>query len=148
MSPSLTVRAGVTVQASQQRVWDLAVDWPRQQEWIWATRTSGGHGRGASVTGWTGIGPVGFADTMEITGWDPPRRCTVTHTGRVVRGYGVFEVRPRGDLSEFRWTEHVELPVPLPPALARLALAALAPAARLGLGSSLARFARLLRPGR
>jgi uncharacterized protein YndB with AHSA1/START domain len=148
---SLTISAGVTVAAEPQRVWDLAVDWSAQREWIWATTTSGGHGMGAVVTGWTGIGPVGFTDTMVITEWDPPRRCTVSHTGRVVRGDGVFEVRPRENGSEFRWTERILLPeallailpAALQPAFARLAYAVIAPVARAGLGYSLIKFARL-----
>src|SRR5690349_14611622 len=65
----LTISAGVSVGADPQRVWDLAVDWPAQREWIWMTTTTGGHGLGATVTGRTGVGPVGFADTMLITQW-------------------------------------------------------------------------------
>jgi hypothetical protein len=149
---SLIVTAGVTVPAGSDRVWELIVDWSRQHEWIWATRTTGGHGAGASVIGRTGIGPAGFTDTMLITEWDPPRRCTVTHTGPVVRGEGIFEVRPLGQgRSEFRWTERIMLPQPvaaLIPARAeavvtRLAYGLIAPLARVGLGSSLLRFARL-----
>ena len=49
---------------------------------------------------------------MIITEWDPPRRCVVRHTGRVVRGDGIFEVIPHGELTEFRWTELIDLPVP------------------------------------
>jgi hypothetical protein len=145
MPTTLTIMAGVLVRAAPQQVWDTGTDWSRQHEWIWATRVTGGYGAGAAVSGWTGIGPVGFTDTMVITEWDPPRRCTVTHTGRVVRGSGVFEVRPRGDRSEFRWIERIELP--LPPALGRLAGAVIGPIARLGLGSSLRRFARLFPVG-
>jgi carbon monoxide dehydrogenase subunit G len=148
---SLTITAGVTIAADPDRVWQLAVDWSRQRDWIWATRTTGGHGPGANVTARTGVGPVAFTDTMLITEWDPPRRCTVTHTGRIVRGDGVFEVLPRDGRSEFRWTERILLPEPLvglvPPdmvaAFARIAYAVIAPIARAGLGSSLVRFARL-----
>ena len=157
MPVSLIVAAGVTVPGGPERVWDLAVDWSRQREWVWATRTSGGHGAGAAVTARTGIGPAGFTDTMLITEWDPPRRCTVTHTGSIVRGEGIFEVRPRGpDRSEFRWSERILLPEPvadlIPPgaeaAATRLAYAVIAPLARAGLGSSLVRFARLASAGR
>lgn len=150
MATKLTVTAGVVVRANQQQVWDLVVDWSRQREWILATRTEGGHGLGAKVTGRTGICRLRFADPMEITEWLPPRRCTVTHLGKVVRGNGVFEVRPREDEhgSEFRWSEVIELPAPLPRALARLVAAALiAPITRVGLGWSLRRFARLVGPG-
>jgi hypothetical protein len=137
--------------ADPYRVWQLAVDWSRQQDWIWATRTAGGHGLGATVTARTGVGPIGFTDPMLITEWDPPRRCAVTHTGSIVRGKGVFEVLPSGVGSEFRWTERILLPEPrggpVPPAvlagLTRIAYALIATIARAGLGSSLIRFARL-----
>jgi hypothetical protein len=142
MPTKLTITAGILVEAAPQQVWDLAVDWSRQHEWIWATKVDGAHGLGAQVTGWTGIGPVGFTDPMTITEWDPPSRCTVTHTGKLVRGSGVLEVLPRGERSEFRWTERIVLPQQ--PALGRLAAAVLGPAARLGLGWSLYRFARLV----
>lgn len=139
------------IAADPEAVWRLAVDWPRQREWIWATRTRGGHGVGATVTGWTGIGPVGFTDTMVITEWEPPVSCTVAHTGSVVRGEGVFEVLPRPGGCEFRWTERIWLPQALIdllpgavlPAVTAIVYALLAPAARAGLGSSVARFARL-----
>jgi Polyketide cyclase / dehydrase and lipid transport len=142
----LTVAAGVVVDAGQQDVWNLVVDWARQREWILATRTDGGHGLGARVVGSTGVGPIGFSDPMVITEWAPPARCEVTHEGRVVRGSGLFEVVPRGvgssARSEFRWTERIELP--LPASIGKpLAKALVGPLARLGLGWSLRRFARL-----
>jgi polyketide cyclase/dehydrase/lipid transport protein len=144
MGTQLTIAGGVRVTAGPDRVWRLAVDWPRQREWIWATRVHGGQGPGATVTGWTGIGPVGFTDPMVITAWEPPRRCAVTHTGRVVRGTGLFEVVPDGTGSHFRWTEHLILP--LPPAAARLAAPVIAPLARWALAASLRRFAKLAAP--
>jgi hypothetical protein len=149
---SLIITAGVTVSAEPDRVWDLIVDWSRQHEWIWATRTTGGHGAGACVIGRTGIGPAAFTDTMHITEWDPPWRCTVLHSGPIVRGAGIFAVRPLGPgRSEFRWTERIVLPAPIAEliparaetAVTRLAYAVIAPLARIGLGSSLVRFARL-----
>ena len=147
MTTRLKVSAGVTVHADQEQVWDLVVDWARQREWILATRTEGGSGLGATVVGRTGIGPVGFTDPMEITEWQPPTRCTVTHLGKIVRGSGVFEVLPRvgNGCTEVRWTEHIELPAAVPTALSKLMAAALiGPAARIGLGWSLRRFSRLV----
>jgi hypothetical protein len=145
MSTRLTVAAGVVVRADRERVWRLATDWARQREWIWATTVDGGQGVGAKVTGWTGLGPIGFTDPMVITEWFPPRRCTVEHQGKVVRGTGVFEVLPRvrdGE-AEFRWTEIIDLP--LPPMIGKpLAIALVGPVARMGLGSSLRRFARVI----
>ncbi len=145
MAAQLTIMGQVAVDARPERVWEVALDWPRQSEWIWATRVTGGHGPGAEVTGRTGVGPVGFTDTMVITEWDPPRRCTLAHTGRVVRGTGMFEVSARGGGSELRWTEHLLLP--LPAVLGRAAGWVIRPLARWALNSSLRRFARLLMAG-
>jgi Polyketide cyclase / dehydrase and lipid transport len=142
MPTPLQLVAEVPVDAAPEAVWRAAVDWPRQHEWIWGTRVRGGQGTGAEVTAWTGIGPIGFTDPMVITGWDPPRRCVLAHTGRAVRGTGIFEVTPRGPGSEFRWTEQLLLPVP--PAIGALAGRLIAPVAEWGLRSSLRRFARLL----
>ena len=121
------------------------MDWARQGDWIPGTQVSGGTGVGAQVTARTAIGPVGFTDTMIITEWDPPRRCVVRHTGRVVRGSGIFEVIGGGAESEFRWTELVELPVPgaAQPAAVAIGRWTIAPLTRLALDYSLRRFARL-----
>jgi hypothetical protein len=146
MPDALDITAAIVVQASPERVWQVAMDWGRQGEWIPATRVSGGTGAGALVVAWTGIGRAGFTDTMIITEWDPPRRCTVTHTGKVVRGRGVFEVLPRGERTEFRWIELAELPVPaaLRPAATAVGRWTLAPVMRLVLGYALRRLARLV----
>ena len=117
------------------------MDWSRQREWMWGTQVRGGTGVGAEVVARTGIGLVGFADTMVITEWDPPRRCVVRHTGRVVRGLGIFEVTRAGRQSEFRWTEQLQLPWPLSGRLGRWTLV---PAAQWSLDASLRRFARLV----
>ena len=81
--PLFLVRTATAVAAEPAATWRAAVNWPRQCEWIWATRVSGGHGTGAKVSGRTGIGPIGFTDPMVITEWDPPRRCVLRHTGRL-----------------------------------------------------------------
>jgi carbon monoxide dehydrogenase subunit G len=141
MSDLLEVTARVLVTAEPDQVWRVAMDWSRQREWMLATRVSGGTGTGAEVVARTGIGPVGFADTMVITEWDPPRRCVVRHTGRIVRGLGTFEVARSGRQSEFRWTEQLRLPWPLAGELGRWTVA---PVARWGLNASLRRFARLV----
>jgi hypothetical protein len=113
------ITSRVLVLAEPDELWRLAMDWPRQGDWMLATQVSGGQGVGATVTARTGLGPVGFTDTMVITEWYPPHRCVVRHTGRVVRGTGVFEVAGRGPVSEFAWTERLRLPSPVPWRLAR-----------------------------
>jgi hypothetical protein len=105
-----------------------------------ATRVRGGHGTGAQVVARTGLGPLGFTDTMVITQWEPPRRCVVSHTGRVIRGAGVFEVVPAGAGSEVRWTERLELPFA---AAGRWGWRVVRPLVQRGMDTSLRRFARL-----
>ena len=149
MAEELVITARVTLAESPARVWQVALDWSRQHEWIWATRVSGGAAAGAAVVARTGIGPAGFTDTMEITEWDPPRRAVVRHTGRVVRGIGIFEVIPAGNGAgkgqengaEFRWTERMPVPAPLAGPLGERLLT---PIGRWFLQTSLRRLARLV----
>jgi carbon monoxide dehydrogenase subunit G len=151
MAEQLEVTARTLVRAAPERVWALAMDWSRQGEWIPATRVRGGTGVGARVSARTGLGPAAFTDTMVITEWDPPRRCTVEHTGHVVRGSGIFEVIPHGDRTEFRWTELIDLPLPAAllrgpsgHALTAAARRTVLPLTRWSLQHALHRFARLL----
>lgn len=142
----LEITSRIHVRADPQRVWELAMDWSRQREWIPATVVHGGTGVGARVEARTGIGPAGFTDTMVITEWTPPRRCVVQHTGRVVRGSGVFEVVPQGEFSEFRWTELIDLPVPeaVRPVATAIGRWTVVPLTRLSLDYALRRLARLV----
>jgi len=125
-------------------VWDAVVDWPAQGEWMLGTAVRVSSGDGASVgselAAYTGVRPLGFGDTMVISAWDPPRRCVVRHTGRVVRGRGIFEVQPRGErASVFRWREELVLPMG---ALGRLGWLLAEPPFALGVRYSLRRLAR------
>jgi hypothetical protein len=139
---------GIDVDAPPQRVWAALTDWARQGEWMLATdvRSVGGpaqglHGRLAARTGLPlpGGRHVGLLDTMIITVWDPPRRIEVQHTGRLVRGPGIFEIEPRGEHSTFVWTERLYLPYGL---LGVLGWAVSRPLVVWGVRRSLQRFAR------
>jgi carbon monoxide dehydrogenase subunit G len=144
MTAPATVTSRVVVPASPDQVWQAVVDWPGQRRWIIGTRVHGGHGHGATVVGRTGIGPLGFTDTMVITGWEPPRRCAVHHTGRLVHGDGLFEVTPAGAGSQLSWTEQLQLPLAT---AGRLAWPVVRPLLQRGMDVSLRRFARLFPPG-
>lgn len=132
MTFDITVRTEVAVPAA--RLWAAVVDWERQGEWVPATvvRVVGGDGRsvGSRLMAFTGLFDVGFVDHLEISEWDPPRRCVVRHTGRLMRGTGEFAVEDRGDRSVFAWSERLDPPFGR---LGRLGLALLSPAVRLGL---------------
>jgi hypothetical protein len=108
----------VDVSAPARVVWDYVTDWPRQGEWVPKTRVEtvdDAASLGGRFEAWTGLGRVGFLDTMTITGWERDveggGRCEVLHTGRVVRGEGEFTVVSFGpDRSRFVWAELVVVP--------------------------------------
>ena len=99
------------VEAPAQQVWDALTDWSLHDRWMLLTRAEGGSAVGESISAFTGVGRLGFTDTMTIVVWEPPRRAVVRHTGKVVRGSGAFEVEPLGDRrSRIVWSEWVTLP--------------------------------------
>ena len=138
----------VLVDAPPEAVWAAITDWDRQSEWMLGTtvRATGrggdghGHGVGAGLEAFTGIGRMGFLDTMVITLWEPPHRCEVLHTGRVVRGTGVFEVLALpGERSRLVWSEQLVLPLGR---LGRAGFPVVAPALKAGVAASLKKLAQ------
>jgi hypothetical protein len=111
--PELTL--GIDVAAPVEQTWAALTDWPRQSAWMLGTRVEpgerGGHGVGGTIRAWSGIGPFGFWDTMAITAWEPPHRCDVVHTGRLVRGTGSFTVSTGRGGSRLVWSEQLDLPL-------------------------------------
>jgi len=145
-----TIVLTVPVSAPAAATWAGAVDWDGQGEWMLGTRVAGtaqgGVGVGGGIEAFTGVGRLGFVDTMVITRWEPPQRCHVLHTGRLVRGTGAFEVQERGvDRSVFVWREDLELPLG---ALGRLGWPLVRPLFTAGVRLSLRRFARWVEAGR
>src|SRR4051812_33244439 len=142
----------VDVETAADRAWAVLVDWPGQGRWMLGTDVApvdgdgqGLGGRLAATSGVRGRGRRrGVLDTMEITRWEPPRLVEVRHTGRVIRGSGLFQVRPRGARSTLVWTEYFDLP--LGP-IGRLGWPLVRPLVRAGLRQSLRRFAQVAREG-
>lgn len=133
------------VAAPAQRVFDVLTDWDVHDRWMFLTRAEGGRGEGAEIAAFTGVGRIGFLDTMRITVWEPPRRAVVRHTGTVVRGSGAFEVEPLGpDRSRVVWSEWIDLPLG---ALGRAGWPLARPAMRFFLQQSLRRLARYVESG-
>jgi hypothetical protein len=146
----------IDVEATPEQVWAALVDWDRQGEWMLFTDVravdgdaQGVGGRLDAVTGvrlpcrLLGGRRIGVLDTMLITAWQFPRRVDVRHTGRVVRGTGTFEVRPRTDGgSTFLWTEGLHLPLG---ALGRAGWPLIRPVMAAGVRLSLRRFAAYAR---
>lgn len=146
MTSRVELTVPVDVDAPAAVVWHTVTDWVGQGDWIFATRvaiTGEGDGRylGATLRAVTGIGGFGVVDTMEIVEWEPPRRCVVRHTGKIVKGDGVFEVVELGPArSRFLWTELLDLPLGV---LGRLGWPVVRPAFRAGVAQSLRKMARL-----
>ena len=140
------VRVARIIAVPAERAWQVLTDWEQQGRWMPATRVRSTNGDqvGGRIEAWTGLGPVGFLDTMTITAWEPPRRCEVLHTGRVVRGPGVFAVEPlAGNRCRVVWEEHLELPFGT---LGRLGWPLVRPVVRAGLSFALHRLARAVIP--
>ena len=134
----------VDVEAPVEATWAGAVDWDHQGEWMLGTRvwgtTQGGQGEGGGIEAFTGVGKLGFLDTMVITTWEPPYKCYVLHTGRVIKGTGEFEVRDRGQgRSTFVWREDLELPLG---AFGKAGWPVVKPVFAFGVQKSLEKFAR------
>jgi carbon monoxide dehydrogenase subunit G len=136
------VSVSVPVRAPASAVWDAVTDWDAQGEWIPATRVRAvdgdGRGVGGRIEAFTGLGRLGFLDTMVVTEWRPQTWCAVEHTGRVVRGTGAFAVAQTSDGATFTWSEDLELPGG---ALGGLGWPLISPFVRLGVRLALTRLA-------
>ena len=135
------LEVGIDIAAPPRTVWEYVTDWERQSEWIPLTTV---RTEGSTVIARTALGPLGFDDPMEVAAWEPPHRCELVHTGRVVRGTGAFTCAAAGTGTRFVWSEHVA--VPGGPAAPVLWLAA-RPALQLGFAHALRRLRDRLESG-
>jgi hypothetical protein len=137
----VAVHASADVAAPAERVWKVLVDWQSHGQWVPLTRAEGGAAKGESVEAWTGVGPVGFLDPMEISEWEPPTRVSLRHTGRLIRGETRFDLLDLpGGRCRVTWWEVIDLP--LGP-VGRAGWVAVGPLARFVLHTALRRLAKL-----
>jgi hypothetical protein len=140
----------VLVQAPALNVWNAITNWQAQSSWMLGTKVwpvnGDGTGIGGQIEAFTGIWRIGFLDTMEITSWEPPAKCDVLHTGRVVRGTGTFEVIATSEsTSKFIWSEDLDLPLGL---LGKIGFTLVKPGFVYGVRKSLEKFADLVEQGK
>lgn len=107
--------ASVEVPGPVEAVWDRLTDPAEQSRWLPATRVRAARGDGRApgdrLDSRTGYGPLGFTDVMVVAGYQPPLRWQVRHTGRLVRGTGVFELEPLGPARcRVLWSEFLTPP--------------------------------------
>lgn len=140
----------VLVQAPALQVWNAITNWQAQSDWMLGTKVwpvnGDGTGVGGQIEAFTGIWRIGFLDTMEITAWNPPTKCDVLHTGRVVRGTGTFEVVATSDsTSKFIWSEDLDLPLGV---IGKVGFTIVKPGFIYGVRKSLEKFADLVEQGK
>lgn len=108
------ITVSIEVAASRGTVFAAVTDWENQSNWVLLTKVRGvgtdSHKAGGQIEAFTGFGKIGFLDTMTITNWEDNKLCEVTHTGKVVKGKGIFVVTKHQDGSVFTWTEETEVP--------------------------------------
>ncbi len=108
------IRREIVLDVPADTAWDYVTDWPRQGEWVPHTRVEHvdpAHpavGVGGRLRAWSGLGPVGFWDTMTITSWERQRRRRRPLRGAAHRQGGAGRGRVRGGLRG-RATQPVRL---------------------------------------
>ena len=144
------VAASIDLPTAPETAFAAVADLPSQEKWIIATRLYPIEGEfsipqvGSRMAAFTGIGGIGFLDTMVVTEYDPPWRWIVQHEGEFVQGVGIFEVERISGGCRFTWAEELDLPFGL---VGRLGWPLVKPFARLGLQVCLRRMAARLARG-
>jgi hypothetical protein len=148
---SHTIRISLTLPCNQVRAWQAIADWEGQGNWmlqsrVWVTSQIR-EGIGTTIAAFTGpfyksypkFSNFGLLDTMVVTNWQPPYRCDVMHTGKILKGTGTFElVEISATATRFNWSEDIEC--------SRLQFLAIYPFLWIGVRISLARLSTSLRP--
>ncbi len=117
LAPHVVVRATTEVDRPAKEVWDALVQWDRQGDWMPLTtvRTIAPGdiaGEGQLIEAFTGVWRLGVRDPIVVSQWEPPHRCTVEHVGRVLRGWGSFEVEEVAPgRSRVVWFEGIRVPL-------------------------------------
>jgi len=121
--PAIEVRRTVATQLDP--VWETLTDYGSYGRWIPLTRMRVDPGPvrlGWGFGGFTGLGPVGFLDSMIVVRWEAPAegraRFAVRKTGRVLAGWAdVSLTSTTAGGTDVVWREEI---LPRPEALGRL----------------------------
>jgi hypothetical protein len=86
--------------------WERVTAWQRHGEFVPLTRitlTSDG------FDAFTGVGPIGFHDPMDVVEWREPSFCRLEKRGRVVTGWAELSVDPLPSGSRVTWREDIHV---------------------------------------
>jgi len=147
---TVRVEASVDLTVDPATAFAALVDPRSQQRWMIATKLYPIEGSvsvpqvGSRLAAFTGVGSIGFLDTMIVTVYDPPRRWIMDKDGDLLRGVGIMQVDPVGGGSRVTWAEELDLPFGV---IGRLGWRLIRPLARMGLQASLRRMAKQVANG-
>ena len=97
------------------------------------------------MAAFTGVGSIGFLDTMMVTAYEPPHRWVMDKDGDLLRGVGIMQVDPLpAGGCRVTWANDLRLPFGV---VGRAGWLVAKPIAQLALGASLRRLARQLVAG-
>ena len=110
-----TLSYSIRIHRNQKVVFDYISDWEQQSNWILFTTVQvllkTKQSQDSILLAVTKLGPFKLVDSMVITDWLPYNRIVIEHTGRLVMGKGIFEVKKiSDDESEFIWQEVTQVP--------------------------------------
>ncbi len=110
-----TLTYKIDIDADKKTVFTYLSDWDKQSEWILFTTVRkvsiGPNNDGTLLLAETKVGPLKVVDTMLVSEWSPYEKIVVTHTGRIVLGKGIFEIKENSDhRCTFIWKEVTPIP--------------------------------------
>ncbi len=89
-----------------QESWNRLTAWERHGQFVPLT-TIALTSRGFDA--FTGVGPIGFHDPMDVVERRDPSFCRLEKRGRLVTGWAELEVEPHGVGSRVTWREDIHV---------------------------------------
>jgi hypothetical protein len=105
------------VDAPRATVWALLTSWERQPEWMLDAKevhvlTPERTGEGVTLRCPTNLMGITVQDVMRVTGWREPSYLEVTHLGKIITGYGAFELAEvDAATTRITWWEEIDPPL-------------------------------------
>jgi carbon monoxide dehydrogenase subunit G len=102
--------------APRDVVWDVLVDWERQSQWMVDAKsvevvTPHRAGEGVTLRVPTNLLGVTVEDVMRVTGWREGSYLEMTHLGRLITGFGAFELADVAGGTRISWWEQIDPPL-------------------------------------